>query len=235
MTIDIKKYPNKKLVDVAAIHTPASFKRAYSAPEIGGGIAYLQIPKVYIPNEYKVESSNGLLKDGLAIIPSSNLNMQYLKAYMNSYPGVLYSCDGIVDKRKSITIKTLQTIPVRMLSEELQNCIVFLCSMLDFLISIKELSTDRYIGYKIEVLQELRDAIFLEITLPQLFEKFDIYVLGNWLDTLREFTVSYTGNMNELISDISYSMLSPKSKVSDNVKKMRLLLDKITKSLNKKK
>ncbi len=240
MTINISKNPIKKIKDVAFVLTPSAFMKKYkNYADAGEGLELLLVPSRYDPQKFEAALMEGnILPNGTAVIPKvEQLDIVYLGAYLNSYPGRLLLSNNHINENVQISANTIGNLPIRMVNSNIQTAFGMLHLLVYYLQEeVKDQDNDRYLKYKIQLFSELRDAVAMQLMIPRLYSTFNIDVLGRWMDLLC-FNNELKSNNNhvEMAKIITELLLDPTNPTMNELKKLRVVLDIITKKLKDKK
>lgn len=236
MGLDLGKYALKELGNVAEIITSATFKSRlekgdFAYPEM----TFIHVPKKYTPKKMEVEVMvKPPRKEGYVVFAKNNIEDNiYLSCILNSHVAWLYLTNGNLDSKTSISKKKLGSIPVRLLSTELQVGVVYLYYLIGSIMMLKDKGVDNPIlEFREDIYRELLDGIVLELTMPDLFEEFKIDLFFSWCALMSKCSAENPGiTYDDMQEIIGKEMMDPQSFVTYNMKKLRVVVQKISEKL----
>ncbi|MBP3253709.1 MAG: hypothetical protein J6M30_04305 [Bacteroidales bacterium] len=231
MVIEIDKYPLLTLTDVSKIFTSTSFLRLFREREGHDAMqTFILCPNTFDPEKMSVDlvEANGFAK-GFAIFPKNGLNVIYLACILNSAVSWAVMTGGNMEKRSSILLKNLKNVLVRMLPIREQAGVAYLQYLLMEMKRQKnEGNTNPYIDYWASKYHEAMNAIALELVMPQVFDEYEIDVLGLWLQLIgtcsADTPVTDWEHLHEIIGK---ELLAPQNEVTGNLNKLRVVMREV--------
>lgn len=238
MLIDLEKYSLKQLGNVADVMSSSTFKRRLEKGDFFyPKMTFIQVPKSYVPKKMEVEvMENPPQKDGYVVISKTDIEDNvYLTCILNSHVAWQYLTNGNLDKKSSIYKKKLETIPVRLLSKELQAAVVYLYYLIGSIMILKDKGDkDAKLEFKEELYRELLDGLVLELTMPKLFKDLKIDLFDSWSIMIGKCLNDHPGtsfdSMQEIIGN---EMMNPHNFVTNNMKKLRVVAQLISDQIAK--
>lgn len=239
MELNLSKYTIKELGHVADIFSSATFKSRLEKGEFSyHEMTYIYVPKFYVPKKMEVEvMKNPPRKDGYVVIAKNDIEDNiYLSCILNSHVAWLYLTNGNLDSKTTISKKKLESIPVRLISKELQAGVVFLYYIIGNIMMLKEKGEkNQMLDFREDMYRELLDGIVLELTMPDLFEEFKIDLFFSWCALIGKCSVEPPGiTYDDMQEIIGKEMMDPQNFVTHNMKKLRVVVQKISEQLVKK-
>ena len=236
MDFNIENYSLKQLGNVAEVMSATTFRsRMEKGLYLKPGTTYIKVPKYYIPNKMQVEiDEKPPIQDGFVVIAKDDIEDNiFLSCILNSHVAWQYLTNGNLDSRATILKKNLDTIPVRLLSKEMQSGVVYLYYLIGNIINLKsEGKNDSLLDYRESLYRELLDGVVLELTIPKLFKEFEIDLFFSWCSLMGKCYEEHPDVTIENMQDIiGNKMVNPDNPVTHNMKKLRIVVQKISEQL----
>lgn len=237
--IDIEQYPLVKLPEVSKILSSVGFIRAYrKSADHSHMVTFIYAPESYDPEkmEFVMEEADGFVK-GFAILPDSQqVNIVYLTSILNAYVSWAFITDGKVENKTSVTIKKLSNIAIRLLPSHLQKAVAYLHFLImDLRKQKNEGSNNPYLDYWMSVYKETLNAIALELVMPQMYNVYEIDMLGSWCALIGKCSKENPGiTLDKLEEALGKELLTPQNSVVGNMKKLRVVIRTITEHVTEK-
>lgn len=237
--IDIAQYPQYRLADVSKVFTSAGFLRVWrSGADHEKDATFILCPGTYVPGQMEVSvvEASGFL-NGYAVMPDKSVNIIYLTSILNTAVSWAVMTDGQLEKRTPIALKRLSNVLVRVLPAREQSGVAYLHYLLMELRRQKrEGNNNPYLDYWLAKYGDIRNAIALELALPQVFKEYEIAVLEPWLAQIGKCSAEHPGLGWDAIHEwLGKEILSPQNEVTGNLNKLRVVMrEVIAKSAPKK-
>lgn len=239
MMIDIAKYPQYRLADVSKVFTSAGFLRVWrSDANHEKDATFILCPGTYVPGQMEVSvvEANGFV-NGYAVMPEAGVNIIYIASILNTAVSWAVMTDGQLEKRTPIALKRLSNVLVRVLPAREQTGVAYLHYLqMELRRQRSEGSDNPYLDYWLAKYADVRNAIALELTLPQVFKEYEIAVLEPWLAQIGKCSAEHPGLGWDAIHEwLGKEILSPQNEVTGNLNKLRVVMrDVIAKASQKK-
>lgn len=237
--IDIAKYPQYRLADVSKVFTSAGFLRVWrSDANHEKDATFILCPGTYVPGQMEVSvvEANGFV-NGYAVMPEAGVNIIYIASILNTAVSWAVMTDGQLEKRTPIALKRLSNVLVRVLPAREQTGVAYLHYLqMELRRQRSEGSDNPYLDYWLAKYADVRNAIALELTLPQVFKEYEIAVLEPWLAQIGKCSAEHPGLGWDAIHEwLGKEILSPQNEVTGNLNKLRVVMrDVIAKASQKK-
>lgn len=177
--------------------------------------------KRYTPfKTYFYVSDSCSIEENAFYIISSKPQLYYLAFWLNSVGG-LYSLFGDdIDTHKTyvLTKKALSTLPIPIATKETEKIFVFIENLIE---QIQRNTVDtRYDELKRLLFMEIRDAVSLEIMLPEAFKEHNINIIQNLFHEIEKWEEQSDDSDSILID-----LMKADNKVMNNIKLMNLVIN----------
>jgi len=231
MVVDIDKYPLRTLADVSKIFTSTGFLHVFREGIYSDAMhTFILCPDIYVPEKMTANlvEANGFEK-GFAVFPDSGVNIVYLTCILNSAVSWAVMTNGKLEERARILLKNLKNVLVRELPAREQQSVAYLQYLLMEMKRQKnEGSNNLYIDYWTAKYHEAMNAIALELVMPQVYEEYEIDVLGSWLRLIGKYSAENPGtDWMQLHEIIGKELLAPQNEVTGNLNKLRVVIREV--------
>ncbi len=229
--LDINQYPIHKLADVSKLFTSAGFSRMRrSSADHEQTVTFILCPSTYVLGQMDVcvVEANGFMK-GYAVLPEKGLNIIYLACILNSAVSWAIMTDGQLEKRTPITLKRLGSVLLRLLPAREQSAIAYLQYLLMEIRRQKDAGSDNpYLNFWETKYAEIRNAIALELIIPQVFNDYEIALLEPWLRQIGKCSAEHSEiGWDEMHEWVGKELLAPQNEVIGNINKLRVVMNEI--------
>lgn len=229
--LDIEQYPQCRLADVSKVFTSAGFLRVHQSDgDRGQTSIFILCPGTYVPGQMEVSivEANGFMK-GYAVMPEKGLNIVYLTSILNTAVSWAILTDGQLEKRAPITLKRLGNVLVRLLPAREQTAVAYLQYLLMEIRRQKNVDRDNpYLNFWEAKYEETRNAIALELVMPQVFKEYEISLLESWLRQIGKCSAEHPDiGWDEMHEWLGKELLSPQNEVTGNLNKLRVVMREV--------
>lgn len=229
--LDIEQYPQCRLADVSNLYTSAGFLRVHSSDgDRGQTSTFILCPGSYVPGQMEVSivEANGFV-NGYAVMPEKGLNIVYLTSILNTAVSWAIMTDGQLEKRTPITLKRLGNVLVRLLPAREQTAVAYLQYLLMEIRRQKDVGSDNpYLNFWEAKYEETRNAIALELVMPQVFKEYEISLLEPWLRQIGKCSAEHPDiGWDEMHEWLGKELLSPQNEVTGNLNKLRVVMREV--------
>lgn len=229
--LDIEQYPQCRLADVSKVFTSAGFLRVHRfGADHEQTVTFILCPGSYVPGQMEVSivESNGFMR-GYAVLPEKGLNIVYLTSILNTAVSWAIMTDGQLEKRAPITLKRLGNVLVRLLPAREQTAVAYLQYLLMEVRRQKDAGSDNpYLNFWEAKYEETRNAIALELVMPQVFKEYEIFLLESWLRQIGKCSAEHPDiGWDKMHEWLGKELLSPQNEVTGNLNKLRVVMREV--------
>lgn len=220
---DMKRQASKKPIgEIAKVLTASQLEKDSEVKDFVG------IPRKFGTMEgYAIANNKNFVAQGYAIAPQEGYLTTYIAFVLNS--GLVRSSmeqlNGVGKPLNASRLKRI-LIPVVEIPKQM------VCSTLEamlFVCYFKE-ADDKYKKAKLQIMNELRDYICIELYAAEKLHSRDVHILDNWQQLVESTPLE--GDTNQQLNYIYENLLVPGNPVMDNLKKARMVVKEISESVD---
>ncbi len=188
----------------------------------------VMIPKIFQPRKtyFEAKYNVDISFKGYYLLPHTDVDIYFLLLILNSPFSNSFLMIENFTKRRNINIKILDEYPMPIVGLASQKACGLLEMMIEKLYRIidEEQATDRYMGYRLQVLEELRLALAVEMLAHHIIVGYDLNLLDEWQAMIDSFSINGQGELSQkIILAISDNLFQPTNEVMNSIKKFRLI------------
>lgn len=191
---------------------------------------YAESLNLLIQKSFKQESiychvSRSKDKDVFYIVSARSKDLYYIAFVLNSLIGKLYLSSDVNSPTPCgvVTTTKLKSFLLVDIPDEYKNP----CNELDLLIGLldnSEMKSIQYYDFVRAFMRDLRDAITMEIYLPDLFENSDVHILDSWVNEYNRIHESENLDWNSYFKVLLESIFSRDNILLESMKQFRMLI-----------
>lgn len=192
--------------------------------------------KLFIPNKISLDTITCIVaKEGEAsfVVLADEMKLRYISFFLNSTWGKLFLISENKFKKQigttnSVLIKNTEFV----LHKEMESSCILIEALSQYLhiyIANNPEYGDRYSATISRFLSQVRDAMVMELFIPDVFKSYHISVLAPWKKEIEKIVDE--SKQEEVITKIFDSLVSSGNELMENMNKMRLFMKELTNNL----
>lgn len=186
---------------------------------------HLMIQKSFNQESIYCHVSRSKDKDAFYIVSARSKDLQYIAFVLNSLIGKLYLSSDVNRPTPCgiVTTTKLKSFLLVDIPDEYKNP----CNELDLLIGLldkNEMKDIQYYDFVRSFMRDLRDAITMEIYLPDLFINSDVHILDSWVNEYNRIHESDNLDWDSYFKILLESIFARDNILFESMKQFRMLI-----------